>query len=63
MKILLLPLALSSAQVSTPLKNQRPFESPGLWIVFQDMSAFSCGDTTSASQFYFVSPAYPVSDS
>merc|ERR1712223_1849612 len=40
MKILLLPLALSSAQ---------------------DMSAFSCGDTTSASQFYFVSPAYPVS--
>ena len=25
------------------------------------MSAFSCGDTTSASQFYYVSPAYPVS--
>jgi len=40
MKILLLPLALASAQ---------------------DMSAFSCGDTTSASQFYYVSPAYPVS--
>ena len=59
MKILLLPLALSSAQVSTPLKTK----DLGLWIVFQDMSAFSCGDTTSASQFYFVSPAYPVSDS
>ena len=59
MKILLLPLALSSAQVSTPLKTK----DLGLCIVFQDMSAFSCGDTTSASQFYFVSPAYPVSDS
>ena len=55
MKILLLPLALSSAQVST-LKTK----DLGLCIVFQDMSAFSCGDTTSASQFYFVSPAYPV---
>ena len=60
MKILLLPLALSSAQVSKPLK---PKTLGTTWIVFQDMSAFSCGDTTSASQFYFVSPAYPVSDS
>ena len=44
-------------------QNQRLCEPPGFWLVFQDMSAFSCGDTTSASQFYFVSPAYPVSDS
>ena len=27
----------------------------------QDMSAFTCGESTSASEFHFVSPAYPVS--
>ena len=59
MKILLLPLAFASAQV---IFQRETFggNSANL-ILVQDMSAFSCGDTTSASQFYFVSPAYPVS--